>query len=409
MFNSKFKMLSIGIVAEDRKLNDNVVKVYPIELLPVFDGELVPTETQLESTGEDLNGDLYSVNINVCNYIEAQWLSENGNRLSPPDVVRGEQVILWHYADSHEYYWTSMGRDTNLRKLETVTYAFSDIPDNGGDEPKGRDNQYIAEVSTHGKHVTIKTCKRDGEEFAYTLQVNAGEGCYLIEDDVGNIIYLDSKNTEIRLENSDLTNISLNQKDISIYAPHDIDIKADNDISIEARNDIRVIADGEISVWSGGKMDLSTGSSMSMVSASDYSVVSGSTLSLSSDSSMSLDSSDSIDVDSGAAMSLSSGATTSITAPASVSVTAPSIGLNGSVSIGGGLRDGNRHNLMVSGNLNVNGEATVSSNLSVNSSLTVSNSIDANAVEAETIEASSMKASRFDGNFYGTLYGSVVP
>ena len=376
MFDSKFKMLSIGIVAEDRKLNDDVVKVYPIELLPIFDGELVPTETQLESTGEDLNGDLYSVNINVCNYIEAQWLSEDGNRLSPPDVVRGEQVILWHYADSHEYYWTSMGRDTNLRKLETVVYTFSDIPDNGGDEPKGRDNQYIAEVSTHGKHITLKTCKRDGEEFAYTLQINTGEGCYLIEDDVGNIIYLDSKNTEIRLENLDRTSVSLNQKDISIYAPHDIDIKADNDIIVAAGNDIRISAEGELSMDSNGNMSLSTDSSMSMSSSSSYTINSGSGL----------------DVSSGAAMSLSSGASTSITAPANVSITASSIGLNGSVNIGVGLRDGNRHNLTVNGNLNVNGAATVS-----------------NAIEAETINASSMKASRFDGNFYGILYGSVVP
>ena len=275
MFQTKLHMSSVGIVAEDRKINSNIIKVYPIEYLPNFDGELIPTEASLNSAGVDLNDNEYSVTLNVTNVIEANWLSLATNRETAPDVVKGEQVILWSYADAEGYYWTSMGRDDNLRKLETVVYTFSDIPNNSGEQIKGQNNQYTVEVSTHGKHITVKTCKNDKEPFAYTLQINAKDGCVFLTDDASNFIILDSKNTNIKAKNKNGTVMSLNKSDMHISAPNNIDIKSGNNYNLKAGGSVNIESGSQMSISSGSTMNISASSAIAM-KASGISMVSAS-------------------------------------------------------------------------------------------------------------------------------------
>ena len=394
MYITKLKKISIGIVVEDKKINESVIKIYPIELLPLFDGELEPVESNIESSGLDLEGDLYSVNINISNYIEADWLYDSSNRISPPDVVRGEQVIIWGYADCTDYYWTTLGRDDHLRSLETVIYTFSDIPDNDGDEPKGLENQYIVEVSTHGKHLTIKTCKRDGEEYAYTVQINARDSCYVVKDDDGNIIFLDSKNTEIRSENHDGSYVSLDKKNINLFAHQNISLTAEESINLKALKDITLTADKEIrtksledtSIESENKIhinaksdfNLSTGNVADLKSKSNFNITAGGNVNISPSANLEMNvgggikasASSEVDVSAGGSVSIG-GASASIRGNSNVSISAPSIGLAGSVNISLGLRElkdtSYSAGLTVTGDLAIIGNGTISGSLAVDS------------------------------------------
>lgn len=275
MLTSKLRMLTLGIVAQDRALNSGVIKIYPIEIIPNFDGELSPTTVNVDGSGSDLNNNEYAVNVNISNYIEANWLSLSTNRTTAPDVVKGEQVIVWNYADTDQYYWTSMGRDDSLRKLETVVYHYSNVRDNLGDTPKSQANQYTIEVSTHGKHLTVKTAKNDNEPFLYTLQINTFDGCVFIKDDVGNIILLDSKNTNITHRNKDDSLLSLHKKDITISCKNNISMKCTNDCTIDCGNAYTLTAGASASIGSGGPIDISAGANIAM-SASGISMTSAS-------------------------------------------------------------------------------------------------------------------------------------
>ncbi len=264
MLASKLHMLTIGIVAQDRAINNTVIKIYPIEIIPNFDGELSPTSAVLEGSGSDLNENEYAVNINLSNYIEADWLSLSTNRTTAPNVVKGEQVIVWNYADTDKYYWTSMGRDDSLRKLETVVYHYSNVRNNLGDSPKSMANQYTIEVSTHGKHLTVKTAKNDNEPFLYTLQINTFDGCVFIKDDVGNIILLDSKNTAITHKNKDQSTINLTKKDILINCENNIAMQCANDFTINCGNSFSLSAGSKASIGSGGPIDINASASIAM-------------------------------------------------------------------------------------------------------------------------------------------------
>jgi hypothetical protein len=196
---SGFHITTVGHAASNLALGTNKLSVYPIEHVGYLDSEINDDVTTHTVEGTDGAGNSYSVAMNVSNAIRATWLPLQSNRLSPPNVRRGERVLLWQYGDSDEYYWTTTGLDDCLRRLETVIHAYSDTQDESV-KVLTPDNSYWLEVSTHKKNITLSTCKADGEPFAYTIQVNTKDGAFVIVDDTGNLFELDSENEQFTLK-----------------------------------------------------------------------------------------------------------------------------------------------------------------------------------------------------------------
>lgn len=217
MFSSKFRPYSAGVVAENKELSSNKVQVVPVEVLPMLDGELKSNPSPLESSGVDANGENYELSLDTDIAIEAEWLRWNTNRQTSPDVRRGERVMLWQYADTDKFYWTSLGMDQHLRKLETVRYAISATRDEAETELTP-DNTYSVEMSSHNKTITVKTCKADNEVNDYTLQINGKDGIVVIADDLGNYLQLESQENRITFKNADGTEWILNKNEITGYA-----------------------------------------------------------------------------------------------------------------------------------------------------------------------------------------------
>ncbi|WP_257292777.1 hypothetical protein, partial [Endozoicomonas sp. ONNA1] len=232
---SQLKFFSIGIVATNKALSSKHIDVAPIEILPYFDGELNPNPTNVQSSGIDADSVQYVSKVKMDTVIKAQWFSKETNRRTAPDVRRGEQVLIYRYANDDKFYWVSLGRDDHLRRLETVVWAWSGYPDPNTDIELGPDNSYMLELSTHNKALTLTTSKANGEPFGYTLQLNTGDGNFTITDDVGNIIQLDSKNTKITLENAQGSYAYLDRKDIYIKAPNNLDINVGNAITVKSK------------------------------------------------------------------------------------------------------------------------------------------------------------------------------
>ena len=236
---SKFRIYSVGRVAADKKRGSVVIEVTPVEKLPHINDEVTDHVETLNYKAQGTDStDAQDVDVETSVSEQATWLPiGNTNRATAPDVMRGEYVLLYKFADAPTLYWVDLKTMRNLRRLETVTWFFSNVRER--DEEATEDNSYTLSVSTHDKHITICTNKNDGEPFAYTIQLNTKTGFFTLTDDVGNYILLDSENTRIRLENKDKTFIDLNRKSIFGEAVENIAWKCKN-FSVDAASVVNI-------------------------------------------------------------------------------------------------------------------------------------------------------------------------
>lgn len=217
MLISQFHFYSLGIVAVNKPLDTDVVEVTPVEKLTMLDGEINDHEKQVELQSKMHDGSAYNTKTIQTATIKCRWLPMGSNRITSPDVRRGEQVAIYRFGDSDKYFWASLEYEKRLRKLETVLIGISATKE---ESDIGKpDSMYYMEFSTHRKLIHMHTSKKNGEPFAYDVQLNTGEGYLLITDDVGNLINLDSKNTYIEITNADGSTIHLDKRDIKMSAP----------------------------------------------------------------------------------------------------------------------------------------------------------------------------------------------
>lgn len=279
---SAFRAYSIGLVTENREpglgtLNEETqeyegwINVNPTEQTPFLDGELCSNPETLEVKGVDADGQPYEDSVDSDNAIPALWLPLGSNRITPPDVRRGERVILWQVADSDVIYWTEFG-DNHLRKLETVIYAWNADPDLTGANKVDYKKCYYLEVSGHGKHITLSTSRANEEKAAFLVQLDTGEARFTLEDDGNNHLFLDALERLWRLQNGDGTTLELDKRNFRVTAPDDINCTAGKTVSFACK-DYTVKAntftvDSPISTFRGdGKFtgDLTVGGSLAAV------------------------------------------------------------------------------------------------------------------------------------------------
>ena len=224
MRKSLFHIISIGYAAENLKLGSKELAIYPPEFLGYLDGEINQQTAREETSGKDYFGREYKAAATISNCMKAKWLQWGSNRQTAPNIRRTERVIIWRYGNSDCYYWTAMGEDDHLRRLETVIWCFSDTKDESV-TTLTPDNSYYFIISTHRKQVTFGTAKSDGEPFKYTVEFNTKEGSLTIADDVGNHIELNSALTQITIENADKSGMILNKKVMDLYSVDKINMK----------------------------------------------------------------------------------------------------------------------------------------------------------------------------------------
>jgi hypothetical protein len=238
---SKLSYYSLGIVAANKSLKSHRIEVTPIEEMPMLNGEINDERVKYTSEMKDAQGTLHKEEIDTSVTVNATWVPiSNSNRRTPPDVRRGEIVVIYRFADTDQYWWNTLFNDSKLRRLETVIYAFSDNSKENIEDTA--DSTYYLEVSTHRKIMHIHTSKSDGEPFAYDIQINAKEGIITITDDVGNYFVLNSRDTRILARNADNSLVDINKTNITLHAEEtikatckDFIIEADSSTDITAK------------------------------------------------------------------------------------------------------------------------------------------------------------------------------
>lgn len=301
---SKLKPYSLGIVAKNKLLDTHKIEVTPIEDLVMIDGEITDTGVDVNSKGSDRFGSTYETNVAASNTVEATWLPFGSpNRFTAPDVRRGEYVMIYQYGDVDKYYWTTMKDDLTLRKLETVIYAYSGTRD----EFKGvsADTHYFLEISTHKKLVHFHTSKADGEPYVYDVQICTKAGYIIIQDDIGNIFTIDSKEHRIELMNTDGTHQDMDKRNYTVTVPDNTTINTGKNTTITTGADTKIETSGNTTVTTGGNTKINTSGNTEITSGGDTKVQTSGSTTIQSSGTTAIASGGSLSLQTGGGLSLS--------------------------------------------------------------------------------------------------------
>lgn len=222
---SKLSLFSLGIVLETKSRTSDTIKVYPVEELPFVDGNISSFSKSYKNTGVNAKGVSQKIDLSSSVTLEAKWIPDGvDNRITSPDVVAGETVKIYRFADTDEYYWATLMREPKLRRKETVCYGFSNI--DSGIDSFDKESSYWFEVSTHDKHIKLHTSNNDGEPFTYDVMLDTATGSLTINDNIGNIVTLNSDAQQIKLINSVGTEFNMEKADLTINVPGTFTVNA---------------------------------------------------------------------------------------------------------------------------------------------------------------------------------------
>lgn len=355
----------IGIAAADKAEDSRELWVYCQELLPFVKGELKAREFDTEISTSSQT-DSYSGKMKTSNCVLCQYRSTESNRLMPPDVRRGEQVIVTCFSDTNTFYWDTAGVDTGTRRTETYRIGVGDTTEYN--TVLTDDNSYFLELDTRRhKHVKISTANSDKEEFRYMLLISPELSQVLLTDNANNSIFIDSKKHHVTLTNTDGSllnleaenivmsckgNITIDAKEGEImmhskknttfktdeHFIHDIlktsTVTAEETMSFVTHKDYKCTADTTYTAQSKENMSFSTEASYSVVSKSDMSLSTEASYSTTSKSDMSYSTEGNYTASAQGTMTLSSQGnfTASSQGMASISATG-----NVNIGAGGGL------------------------------------------------------------------------
>ncbi|WJJ55146.1 hypothetical protein [Xanthomonas phage RTH11] len=248
---SGMRFYSIGQAANNKRLTDGngrpdrTLEVTPVEQLGQLDGELVSLPFQSEVSGERADGSSYTSKVTLNTALTATWLPMGSNRVTPPDVRRGERVIIWRYKDTDQFYWTETGWDEHLRRLETVHYRWSATPEPGADMTAGT-NYYHLMVSTHEGMIHLETSEANKEKATFVLQLNTKDGHIALTDNHGNFLDWNCIDKIISLQNGDGTLMQLNKEIAYMYAKDTIYLKAEEKILLETKDFLLETQTGQV-------------------------------------------------------------------------------------------------------------------------------------------------------------------
>lgn len=219
MYDSKYKLIGLGTSAQHKENGlDWTLEVNALELNNLADGAQTDAGFAFETGGVDHSGVAYTDKVLSSGTIPATWKGTGeSNRRTCPNVVEGEELLLWTFADTGEIFWEPRNTNSHKRRLETVTHAYAGDP--AGADELNDENAYILEVSTQRKIITISTSQKNGEQSKFTLQLNAGTGEATLQDNFNNEVTMASLENRISLMTGEDLEMHLNGSDLQVKVP----------------------------------------------------------------------------------------------------------------------------------------------------------------------------------------------
>lgn len=216
MTDSNLKLYSLGIVVEAKPEGTDTILVTPIEKLNIqTPGSIKDYKKDYKGDKKDLDTTSFKTEHEAKNYIRATWLPfGHSNRITAPDVNANETVILFKFGDVDEIYWTTIFREPELRRLEDVLYALSNLPN--GMTAFDKDSSYWFRMSTKNKLIQLHTSMNDKEHTTYDITIDTKVGTLEVKDGKKNNILLHSPTNTLTINTQNAVNVNaLNEANIT--------------------------------------------------------------------------------------------------------------------------------------------------------------------------------------------------
>lgn len=229
MSNSLYTFYSLGIVVEDKERESVKLVVTPTEVLPNAKGKLGDYKIPPKVSQEKLVKGNHTSNKTGDGKLTAVWLAgENSQRTTPPNMRKGERVMIYTYADTQLYFWRAIEIKEDLRRLEDVSYKFGNLSKIGG--TWGKDGAWTFRVNTFDKYASFTTTTSDGESFSYEFKIDAKAGTVSVKD---------NKNQHFTLNTADGTFTAKANNHIILDAPLTTikgDCKVDKNVKVDGNH-----------------------------------------------------------------------------------------------------------------------------------------------------------------------------
>ena len=252
------KKYKASVVENKHQGDGNKVLFHIEELVPLSRGHLKDNPIPMKRVYQDSNGRVFTSRGTHNNNFIAEYYSTDSYRKSPPDVQRGEIINVWQKADTDDWMWETTSEDNlTKRRLETVIHAVNADKPVGPDADKyDNDNTYFTEMSSHNKTYTISTSEANNEIAAYKMQINAGEGSVITQDNVGNHFQIDTKGTEIWLHNANGTEVKLTRDCIWVFCRDKMEVQVGGNAIIHVKGNSEIKVQGNSNIEVKGNSDI---------------------------------------------------------------------------------------------------------------------------------------------------------
>lgn len=240
-FYSRAKVAANKPLTKEDGSRNHDIEFWAYEVDSMADGEITDNITKVDTEGQDASGNKFKASVDTTISKQATWFPfGNSNRLTSPDVRRGEEVMIWQFADAAGFFWTDTETGLKLRRLETIIFAISGSPKE--DEPPTSENTYFMEFSSHKKAVTFHTSNANGEPMTWDIQLNAGDGNFSLRNSLGDLVSVDGAEAHIELRNSVGSFFDMNKKKLNVFAEEEVNIMS-NKITLNGKNAIETTTD----------------------------------------------------------------------------------------------------------------------------------------------------------------------
>ena len=213
-----------GYASADKALDSRKLNVYCPELFPSASGMLDNTTRQESVELMDIFQNPIQTRIQTTNSLEAEYFDMTSNRQYPPDVRKGEAIMIIQYSNDPKYYWYSSGRSDDLRTEERLRWSIAATK--AVSKQLDDSNSYYIEFNSIEKTLHLHTSKANGELHTYDWLFDLKTGTVSFYDDIGNEIEMVSDDYRISMKNGKGAQLTVNGEDVLIMAPRDIIIKA---------------------------------------------------------------------------------------------------------------------------------------------------------------------------------------
>lgn len=229
----------LGIVAVTKEDNVDTVMFFPAEKLSLEYGKVDEIKDEIEVEVLDSNNKKHKVKAERGAMMEARWFPDGTDgRQTAPDVVNGETIQIYRYRDSDTFYWKTILREPELRRLEHVVYAYSNLP--SGRAKFEIDSSYGNSWSTKDKKVTMWTSQSNGEAFSYLFKIDTAASTWSMWDNVNNGFGIESNLGQVYMRTTSGGFIEITQNTATMSLPGALEIETprarfSNEVAVTTR------------------------------------------------------------------------------------------------------------------------------------------------------------------------------